>query len=210
MLSQAEVLYRLRMVGAILEGHFVLKSGLHSGTYVNKDGITPHTRQVSDIAIDFARAFEHNRVQAVIGPATAGIVLSTWTAHHLDRLFREECPSVWADKEGDGFVIGRGFGALIKGKRVLIVEDILTTGSSVAGVVRAVRAVGGAVVGVAAIVNRGHITAEMLDVPKLHAIAALTIQTFPAAECPLCASDVPINTQVGHGREFLSERAARS
>src|SRR3989338_3901692 len=99
MLSQAEVLHRLRIMGAVLEGHFVLKSDLHSGKYVNKDGITPHIDQVLEITADFARAFEHQLVETVVGPAIAGVVLSTWTAYNLRRLFGQEARSVWSDKE---------------------------------------------------------------------------------------------------------------
>lgn len=112
---------------------------------------------------------------------------------------------MFADKDGDRFVIKRGYDKHIRGKRVLVVEDILTTGGSVRSTVEAVRIIGGTVLGVAALCNRGTSTAESLDVPKLNQLVTMDLETWDGADCPLCRMNIPINTDVGHGKTFLAQ-----
>ncbi|MEI6499047.1 MAG: phosphoribosyltransferase family protein [bacterium] len=106
------------------------------------------------------------------------------------------------------FVFKRGYGDLVAGgKKVLVVEDVLTTGSSVKKVVEAVRAIGGEVVGVAALCNRGAVTAKDIgDVPELFSLMNISMESWDASECPLCAAGVPINTTVGKGQAFLDRQ----
>jgi orotate phosphoribosyltransferase len=107
----------------------------------------------------------------------------------------------------DDFVFRRGYDKLIPGKQVLVVEDVLTTGGTVKKVVGAVRELGGIVVGVGALVNRGGITAKDVgDVPRLGALINITLDVWDEKACPLCEQGVPINTDVGKGREFLDRR----
>ena len=107
------------------------------------------------------------------------------------------------------FVIKRGYDKLVPGKNVLVVEDILTTGASARKVVEAVRAIGGNVVGVGVLCNRGGVTlANLANPPKLFALANVTLDAWEEAECPLCAQGVPINTDVGKGKDFLARKAA--
>ncbi|MDO8435089.1 MAG: hypothetical protein Q7S89_00175 [bacterium] len=211
MLSQPEIMHRLGQVGAILDGHFVLTSHLHSGRYVSKEAVMPHVDQLHALCSDFARAFESSRVETVIAPAVAGVALSTWTAWELRRLFGTNTMSIWADKEGDEFVIKRGFPRFLNAARTLVVEDVITSGGSVARVIAAARACGADVIGVAAFVNRGSSTAASLGVPKLHALATIgDIPTWTADVCPLCRDGIAVNTDLGHGRQFLQERASAS
>ncbi|MFC1629796.1 phosphoribosyltransferase family protein [Patescibacteria group bacterium] len=91
---------------------------------------------------------------------------------------------------------------------MLVVDDVLTTGGSVRGVVEAVRKLGGYVVGVGVIANRGQVTAKDVgDVSELFALADVTMDSYPEKECPLCKKGVPINTVLGKGQEFLARRA---
>lgn len=107
------------------------------------------------------------------------------------------------------FVIKRGYDKVITGKRVLVVEDVLTTGGSAREVIEAVRALDGEVVGLGVLCNRGGITAEDVGgVPELFALVNVKLDAWDEAECPLCAKGVPINTDVGKGREFLARKAA--
>ncbi|MBI2343801.1 MAG: phosphoribosyltransferase [Deltaproteobacteria bacterium] len=94
---------------------------------------------------------------------------------------------------------GRGYDRLIASRRVLVVEDVLTTGGSVRQVVDAVRRVGGIPVGVSALCNRGGVTIESLAVPTLHALLSLILESWPAQDCPLCRRGIPINTSLGKG-----------
>lgn len=106
----------------------------------------------------------------------------------------------------DAFVIKRGYEKLVPGRRVLVVEDVLTTGGTVKKVIRAVRELGGEVVGLGALCNRGGLTAESIGVPKLFALTNVTLDSWEGEACPLCAQNVPINTDVGKGRDFLASQ----
>ena len=104
-------------------------------------------------------------------------------------------------------VFARGYDKLIPGKKVLVVEDILTTGGSAKKVVEAVRACGGEVVGLGVLCNRDNVKAEDVgDVPELFALTNVQMESWPEKECPLCIEGVSINTEVGKGREYLDKK----
>lgn len=193
----------------ITDTHVVYASGRHGSAYVNKDAIYPHTEDVSRLCKYLALKFADDNIEAVIAPAVGGVILSQWVAHYLTELTDKKVLALYADKDGDSFVIKRGYDKLIKGKRVLVVEDNLTTGGSVRKVVQVVREAGGAVMAVGALVNRGGVsTADIGNVPDLFALANVKLDDYDAHECPLCANKIPINTDVGKGREFLAAQKA--
>lgn len=190
---------------------FVYTSGRHGNAYVNKDAIYPHTEKVTALCWYLAQAFDTDQVDVVVGPAMGGIILSQWTAHHLRSRTSIGVLAAYADKAPTGFVLNRGYGALVQGKRVLVVEDVLTTGESVRGAVFAVRAVGGDVVGVGALCNRGGVMARHVgEVPKLVSLLNITLDSWGELACPLCAKGVPVNTDVGKGHDFLARKATHS
>jgi orotate phosphoribosyltransferase len=193
----------LAEVGAVISGsHVVYTSGRHGAAYVNKDALYPHTQRVSEICALMADGARALRPDVVCGPALGGIILSQWTAHHLGAL------AVYAEKTPEhGLALRRGYDALVVGRRVLVVEDVLNTGGSVRDAVRAVRTAGGEVVAVSALCNRGGVTAADLDVPVLLSLVELALDSWEAAACPLCRDAVPVNTDIGKGREFLASRA---
>lgn len=207
-MSDSEVLQILENVGAFRKGHFVFTSGRHSDTYVNKDALYPYTRETSRVCRMFAEHFAPRKIEAVIGPAIGAAVLSQWTAYHLTGFAGYDVYGVYADKDGDGgFVIRRGYENLIKGKRTLIVEDLMTTGGSVRKVVEAARAAGADIAGVAAICNRGGVTADMVGNPQeLISLVNLHLESWEERECDLCARGIPVNTDIGHGKEFLANK----
>ncbi len=190
----------------ITDSHIVYKSGKHGSAYVNKDAIFPFTDDTSAICWAIAQNFtEEDKIDFVIGPVVGGAILSQWVARHLSALLWEVA-SVFADKEGDGFVIKRGYDLFVRGKRGVVIEDVLNTGGSARQTVQVVRQNGGEVVAVAAICNRGGVTAEILEVPRLVSLLDIKLDMWEESACPLCASGVEINTQVGHGNEFLARR----
>ncbi|MBN2585503.1 phosphoribosyltransferase [Patescibacteria group bacterium] len=200
-------------IGVIRHGHFVLTSGKHSDLYVNKDGAYPYVVQISMMCKIIAEHFPNWSIEVVAAPALGGIALGQWVAYHLAErsIVAIRAPfSVYAEKSNDGqtFEFRRGYNTLISGKRVLVVEDILTTGGSVAKVIAAVHKLGGVVVGVGALCNRGGVTAEALGVPKLYSVTSLSADAWEEADCPLCSGDVPIDTDVGKGREYLAHKMA--
>lgn len=203
-MSDGEALRLLEASGAILTGrHVVYTSGKHGSAYVNKDAVYPHTERVAALGRLLADAARAWAPEVVCGPALGGIVLSQWTAHGLG------VPSVFAEKAPDDpgrMLLARGYDRLVEGRRVLVVEDILNTGVSVRRAVAAVRAAGGTVVGVAALCNRGGLTAGALDVPALAALVTLDLEAWDEADCPLCRDGVPISTDVGKGRAYLAAR----
>lgn len=217
-MKEQKVLDMLNRVGAVIkDSHVVYTSGKHGSAYVNKDAVYPHTRNTSSLCLALAMLFAEDKPEVVIAPAVGAIILSQWTAYHLTNLSSEcqEVLAIYADKadsgekdratSSDGFVIGRGYEKLVSGKRVLVVEDVLTTGGSARKVVEAVRASGGYVIGVGALCNRGGVTIlDLGGVPQLKALVNVTLEAHEPALCPLCKAGVPINTQVGKGKEYLA------
>jgi len=189
--------------GAVIrDSHIVYTSGRHGSAYVNKDAVYPHTERVRELCALMADAARPLGAAVVCGPAMGGIILAQWTGHHL------ALPAVYAEKAPEGgMALRRGYDALVRGRRVLVVEDVVNTGGSLADAIRAVRAAGGVVVGATALCNRGGVTAAHLDIPVLHALLELSLDSWSAEECPLCRRGVPVNTQVGKGREFLARQS---
>ncbi len=203
------VLEILGKVSAVITNtHVVYTSGKHGNAYVNKDAVYPHIFEVSKICRKIATEFLYNHVEVVIGPAIGGVILSQWTAMHLSEITGKEVLAVYAENYEGNFVIKRGYDKLVADKNVLVVEDVLTTGGTAHKVVKATRAIGGKVIGLGAICNRGGVTAEQLgDVPRLSSLLDVILEAWDEADCPLCASGVPINIDVGKGREFLDRMA---
>lgn len=204
-----DTLELLARLGALITGdHLVYTSGRHGSSYVNKDALYPHTAATSEVCARIARRFAGAGVEVVAGPTVGGVIMAQWTAHHLCALTGREVLAVYAEEEPGAEVkrraFRRGYDALVAGRRVLVVEDILTTGGSVRLVVEAVRAAGGAVAGVGALCNRGGIAAAQVGAPELYALADVPLESYPADECPLCAAGVPVNTRVGKGAAFLA------
>lgn len=211
--NEQEVLRILSRVGAVIkDSHVVYTSGLHGSGYVNKDAIYPHTRDTSRLCLAIAEHFINDGVDVVIAPAVGGVSLEQWVADHLTSLTGIEVLGVYADKvtvDGkDSFVIKRNYDKLIDHKHVLVVEDVLTTGGSVKKVVAAVRACGGTIAGVGVLCNRGKITHDDIDVRRLFSLTNLNMDVWKEEECPLCAQGIPINTDVGKGREYLARNKA--
>jgi orotate phosphoribosyltransferase len=207
-MTEKQILDILAKIHAVItDSHLVYTSGKHGSAYVNKDAIYPHTEITSQLCEEIARHFASSGVEVVIAPTTGGVILSQWVAYHLTKITGREVFGVYAEKDGDGFVIKRGYDKILAGKKVLVVEDILTTGGSVKKVIDASRAVGGDVIGLGALCNRGGITvADVSNPPELFALMTIKLDTWDEADCPLCKKGVPVNTDVGKGREYLAKK----
>ncbi len=202
-----DVIEMLKRAGAILEGHFIGNSGRHLSTYINKDAFLPKTSVVSEIGRMFAEANKDKDVDIVAGPAVGGIPLSQWTAHHLSSITGKEVLSIFTEKTPDNRqVLNRGYDVLVSGKRVLAVEDTVTTGGSVRKSIEAIRAAGGHVVQLSLIVNRDpeRITESAIGVPT-SALAELPMESWAEGDVPDWLKAIPINTQFGHGAKYLKE-----
>ena len=208
-MNEDEVLALLQKVGAFRAGHFVLTSGRHAGSYILKDAMYAYTRETSQVCRAMAERFKDAGVEAVIGPAIGAAILSQWTAYHLCELTGREVYGVYADKDGQGgFIIKRGYDQVVKGKKTLVVEDLVTTGGSLRKVVEASRAAGADVVGAIAICNRGEVTKENVgNPPVFDQLLNVHLDSSEAGECELCEGNIPVNTDIGHGKDFLSKQA---
>ena len=177
-LSSAEVEAALVESGALLEGHFLLTSGRHSARYVEKFRLLEQPRLTSRLCAEIARRFAAADIQCVVGPVTGGIILAFETARHLG------CRAVYAERgdEGRGFVFRRGF-QLTSGERVLVVEDIVTTGGSVVQVVETVREAGGEVIGVGLLVDRSGGKVDY-GVPCVEPLLELNIESYAPDDVP--------------------------
>lgn len=209
-MDESQVLELLQKVGAFRTGHFVATSGRHIDTYINKDALFVYTRETSALGKAIASRFADKNIDAVLGPAVAAAVLAQWTAFHLSEMTGKETAAVYADKDGQGgFIIKRGYDAIVKAKRVLIVEDLTTTGGSVKKVVDAARAAGADVVGAIALCNRGDVTAEMVGNPGIFdQLLKVHLDSWAEEDCELCKNNIPVNTEVGHGAAYLAKKQA--
>lgn len=201
-----EVLEILEKTGAIVRNsHFVYVSGKHAPVYVNKDYVYPHTSYVSRIAEIIAQKYKDSPIDVVVGPSVGGIILSQWTAHHLSRLKGKEVLSVYTEKQPDkDQIFTRGYGQYVRGRNILIVEDVVTTGGSVKKVINSVQKESGRVLGACAIVNKDpvNINPSFIGAPFDY-LTTVGMDVWDEKDCPLCKQGVPINTELGHGKKFL-------
>jgi orotate phosphoribosyltransferase len=182
--SPGEAERLLREAGAILEGHFQLSSGRHSGLYVEKFRLLERPSQTDALCRMIADWAPRVSPHLVAGPTTGGIIISYEVARHL------RLRSIFAESEANGGrSFQRGF-TIAPGERVLVVDDVLTTGGSVRDVLDAVRKLGGEVAGVAVLIDRSGGKVEF-GVP-FFACLALDLPVYEPAGCPLCEAGQPL------------------
>jgi orotate phosphoribosyltransferase len=171
--------------GALLNGHFLLASGLHSPVYWEKAKVIQYPEYTDKLCGMIADHYRDAGVQVVAGPTTPGIILSYATARHLG------VRGIFAEKnEAEGIrEFRRGF-EIKPGEKVLIVDDIFTTGGSIREVIDAVKKLGGEIVGVGVLVERA---AKQVDLGMpFYACHHAKEVAYPADKCPLCAKGVPL------------------
>ncbi len=209
MLTGKRVLTYLEEADAVrVGGHFVYASGRHGSAYVNKDAVYTRVKITDTLCLHMALQFADDVVDTVVGPVVGGVILAQGVARHLaDWGRRNDVRAIFAERQGRGFRFGRGYDRFVAGRRVLVVEDVLTTGGTAKRVAAAVRRANGNLVGLSALVNRGGVTAADADVPILRSLGSLPIESWAEEECPLCAKGVPVDVDVGKGRQFLSRKA---
>jgi len=191
-MNQVEVLDVLKRTGALMEGHFKLSSGRHSDTYVQKQMVFQHPRLTASLGEAIAERFEkaQHRFDTVLSPALGAILFGNAVAHASGGRF------IYAERV-DGAMTLRRAQALDPGERVLIVEDVVTTGGSAAEVVALARAAHATIVGVACLVDR-----TTVELPfRLHSLVRIEARDWAPEDCPLCRAGDPINSP---GSRFLA------
>ena len=191
-MTEAEVKEMFIAAGAIMEGHFLLTSGLHSPMYVEKFNVLQHPECTEKLCRALAETFRDEKIQTVVGPMTGGILL----AHEVGKALGTR--AIFTERENGRMTFRRGF-ALEKGERVLIVEDIVTTGGSVKEVIDVVRENGGVPVAVGMLVDRSGGKVSFGDVPY-HALLHLDVTTYAPEHCPLCEKGTPMTKRGRTGK----------
>ncbi|MGI6263349.1 MAG: orotate phosphoribosyltransferase [Succiniclasticum sp.] len=191
MLSEQEVLHLLEETQAVLHGHFLLTSGLHSPTYVEKFNVLQHPEYTEKLCREIAARYANDHIELVVGPTTGGILLAHETGKALGTR------AIFTERENGKMTLKRGF-QIPKGCRVLVVEDIVTTGGSVREVMDVVRAHGGNVVGVGLLVDRsgGKVDFGVRTEALLH----LSVPTYKPEECPLCKQGIELTKRGSTGK----------
>ncbi|MDR3591815.1 MAG: orotate phosphoribosyltransferase [Negativicutes bacterium] len=190
-MEETEVRRLLVETGAILEGHFLLTSGLHSPLYVEKFQVLQWPRHTAALCAALADRFRFDRIDVVVGPVTGGILLAHEVGKNLDTR------AIFTERENGRMTLRRGF--FIKpGERVLVVEDIVTTGGSVDEVIAVVKECGGVLAGVGLLVDRSG--GKAVFPARAEALLRLTVPVHQPEECPLCAQGVPITKRGRTGK----------
>jgi orotate phosphoribosyltransferase len=170
--------------GALLKGHFLLTSGLHSPVYWEKARVLQFPEYTEKLCAMIADHYRGQDISVVAGPTTPGIILSYETARQLG------VRGIFAEKDDSGNrVFRRGF-KIDPGEKVLVVDDILTTGGSLRGVMEAVEQMGGIVAGIGILVDRSDGKTDF-SVP-FFACHTTEVVTYPPDDCPLCARGIPL------------------
>jgi orotate phosphoribosyltransferase len=182
-MTQDQVLELFRSSGALLEGHFKLSSGLHSPRYLQSALVLQHPELATAIGEALADRARHLQPTAVLSPALGGIVVGQEVARAIG------ARALFAERQDGRLTLRRGF-ALGPADRVLVVEDVITTGLSTRETAAVAEAQGAHVLGVAGIVDRGSDPAR-LNMP-FFTLVQLDVPAYQPDACPLCASGVPV------------------
>ena len=192
MMTQDEVRALLVKTGAIMDGHFLLTSGLHSPHYVEKFNVLQHPQYTQRLCEAMAEKFKDARIEIVVGPVTGGILLAHETGKALGTR------AIFTERVGGKMTFRRGF-SLCEGERVLIVEDIVTTGGSIKEVIDVVKAAGAVPVAVSMLIDRSGGKAAFGDVPAT-ALLTMSVETYTPEQCPLCAKGIPMTKRGRTGK----------
>lgn len=206
---ELETLRIITGCGALLrDDHFVYASGAHGSGWIAKDlvSIDPTRTMRLGQLLAGACALLDPAPALICGPAIGGLLCGNATALAM------ELPFVYAEHHpGEStptFELRRGFGEVVAGREVLVVDDVVNTGFSIGLVIRAVRKAGGRVGTAATWVNRGNVDAAGLGVDRFVRLVEIDLPSWPEADCPLCAQRVPINTRYAHGAEYLEAQSS--
>jgi orotate phosphoribosyltransferase len=183
-MEQSEALELYRRTGAYLEGHFRLSSGLHSPGYMQSALVLQHPADAASLGTGIAEYVESFRPTVVLSPALGGLIIGHEVARALG------VRAIFAERAGGAaLTLRRGF-TLAPSDRVLVVEDVFTTGKSTRETMEVARQAGAAVVGAAAIVDRSGGTIDF-GVPS-YALVRLAVPVYEPEQCPLCAQGIPV------------------
>jgi len=181
-MTENEMLEIFRKHSAVLEGHFILSSGLHSNRYIQCALVLQHPRVAEQLCSELAAKLRHVGATVVAAPALGGVIVSYEVARALG------LRALFTERQEGTMTLRRGF-SLEPGEPTLVVEDVITTGLSTRETVTAIEEAGGKVVGIGSLIDRSGGAVEF-GVPK-SSLVDLTAQNYKPEECPLCRSGIP-------------------
>ena len=181
-MTENEILNIFREHSALLEGHFILSSGLHSDRYIQCALVLQHPRVAEKLCSELARKLQHLGVQVVAAPALGGVLV----AHEVARALGVR--ALFTERQDGVMTLRRGF-RLEPGEPSLVVEDVITTGLSTRETIKCVEEAGGKVVGVGSLIDRSGGAADP-GLPKA-SLVTLSVQNYKPQDCPLCKSGIP-------------------
>lgn len=183
LLRSEEIIERFKASGALLEGHFVLSSGLHSSKYLQCALVLQHPAEAERLGQAIAEHFRGRGIELVASPAIGGIVIGHEVARQLGARF------IWTERESGQMTLRRGF-SVSPGEKTLVVEDVVTTGGSTLETVKTLQGAGADVIAAASIIDRSDGQAEV-GVPRL-ALATLSVRAVEPSVCELCKRGEPV------------------
>jgi len=181
-LNDKDILDIFRAHSALLEGHFILSSGLHSDRYIQCALVLQHPRIAEQLCAELAGKFDLPKVSVVAAPALGGVIV----AHEVARALGAR--ALFTERQEGVMTLRRGF-SIAPGESTLVVEDVITTGGSTRETMKCVEAAGGNVVAVGGLIDRSG-GAASLGVPKA-TLVTLSVQNYDPADCPLCKAGIP-------------------
>ncbi len=186
-MDQDAALKMFKESGALLEGHFLLTSGLHSNRYFQCAKVLQYPEMCGRLCGDIARQFSGKNIHVTIAPAMGGIVVAQEVGRQLGTR------TMFTERKDGAMQLRRGF-EIRPGERVLVCEDVVTTGGSVSEVVDIVKALGGLVAGIACVVDRsgGKVRFPLADGALQYPVLTMDVATYPPDRCPLCGDGLPL------------------
>ena len=176
-MNDSEVIDRFKQTGALLEGHFVLSSGLHSPVYLQCAIALQSTRDAIDFGAALAEHFRDGKIETVASPAIGGIVIGYEVARQLGVRF------IWTERENGRMTLRRGF-TVSEHERILVIEDVITTGGSTRDTIAALQSAGAEVVAAGSIIDRSGGQADV-GVPRV-SLATLDVPAVSVDQCDAC------------------------
>ena len=192
-MESRELLKLLQKTGAMLEGHFLLTSGRHSNVYIEKFRILENPQALDEVCRKMAETVQHQNVELVLGAAIGGILIAGGVGRYLD------VKHIFSERVNGGMELRRGF-SITKGQRVIIVEDIITTGGSVFELIQLAQDYEAEIIHVVNLVDRssGDINFEI----PTTALLMIAAESWKLEDCPLCQKRIPFTQRGRTGKKM--------
>lgn len=177
-MTQEHILEHFRASGALLEGHFILSSGLHSPNYLQCALALQNPKDAIEFGRAIAEHFTNEKIETVASPAIGGLIIGFAVAQALNVRF------IWTERENSRMTLRRGF-SVKENERILVVEDVITTGGSTRECIETLETSGAKVASAASIIDRSNGKADV-GIPRV-ALASLDVPSYSTEVCPMCA-----------------------